>query len=362
MKTLLLALVFVGLTEPIAAGAAPTLSAQERSLVREIDRSFPAELALLEKLVNQNSETMNFDGVAAVGLPFLQGFKDLGFETHWEDLRATANRAGHVVAVRNGHIGQRLLLLGHLDTVHPKTSSFNRFVRDGDIARGPGTDDMKNGDAVILYALKALQSKGLLRDRSITVILTGDEEMSADDATVGRGLMLNAARSADAVLSFESGEPGVVVTSRRGYSGWRLIVTVKQAHSGSIFSDPVGAGAVFEAARILNGFYDQVRGDPKLTFNAGAIAGGTEAAFDSTSNGGTVFGKENVVPKQVIVVGEIRTVSAAQDVRTRAKMQAIVAAHLPQTNAELNFRGGFAPMEEKAGNLVLQKQYPYDGT
>jgi glutamate carboxypeptidase len=169
--------------------------------------------------------------------------------------------------------------------------------------------------------------------------------------------MIKAAHAADVVLSFESGEAGVVVTSRRGYTSWQLSTTGKQAHSGSIFTESVGAGAIFEASRILNQFYDQVRGDPKLTFNAGAIAGGTEAKFDPNSNSGTLFGKENVVPKTAIVVGEIRAVSAEQDARTQAKMQAIVAAHLPGTGAGISFRGQFAPMEARPGNLELQKQY-----
>jgi glutamate carboxypeptidase len=311
--TLVLALsvsvLFIGGHARAAAGA---LTATERALVRRIDGNYPEQLALLERIVNQNSETMNFDGVVAVGVPFLDGLKALGFETQWQDLRATANRAGHVIAVRRGHIGKRLLLIGHLDTVHPKTSPFNRFVRDGDRARGPGTDDMKNGDVVILYALKALNAGGLLRDRNITVILTGDEEMTAEDTSLTRGAMIGAAQACDAVLSFESGEPGVIVTSRRGYTSWRLEVTGRQAHSGTIFTPAVGAGAIFETARILSGFYEQVRGDPKLTFNAGTIVGGTDAAFDSNSNSGTLFGKENVVPKTAITVGEIRAVSAVR--------------------------------------------------
>ena len=178
---------------------AGALTAREQALVRQVDREYPEQLALLERLVNQNSETMNFDGVTAVGVPFLEGLKVLGFDCRWQDLRATANRAGHVIATRNGRSGRRLLLIGHLDTVHPKTSPFNRFIRDGDRARGPGTDDMKNGDVVILYALKALNAGGLLKDRNITVILTGDEEMTADDTALTRGAMISAAQSADVV-------------------------------------------------------------------------------------------------------------------------------------------------------------------
>jgi glutamate carboxypeptidase len=55
-------------------------------------------------------------------------------------------------------------------------------------------------------------------------------------------------------------------------------------------------------------------------------------------------------------MGEMRTISAAQEARTKANMQAIVGSHLPHTDAEMHFQEGYPPMEEKPGNLDLQRQ------
>jgi hypothetical protein len=91
--------------------------------------------ALLERLVNVNSGTMNPDGVREVGR-ILRGEMDaLGFSTRWIDLPET-KRAGHLFAERRGNRGKRLLLIGHLDTVFEKDSPFQKFVREGNVAKG----------------------------------------------------------------------------------------------------------------------------------------------------------------------------------------------------------------------------------
>ena len=77
--------------------------------------------------------------------------------------------------------------------------------------------------------------------------------------------------------------------ARRSASNWCLEVTGKQAHSAGIFNDRTGAGAIFEATRILNGFYNEVRGEQYLTFNAGTILGGTEVVGDCTTAPGQGF-------------------------------------------------------------------------
>ena len=127
--------------------------------------------------------------------------------------------------------------------------------------------------------------------------------------------------------------------SRRSSSSWMLEVTGRQAHSSSIFSEDVGAGAINEAARILNLFYEQVRGEQNLTFNAGTIQGGTTVEYDSQQNRGTTFGKTNVVPSAVVVHGGIRTLTQEQLDRTRDAMRSIVADHLPHTTATILIRG-----------------------
>ena len=75
---------------------------------------------------------------------------------------AEMNRAGHLFASINGK-GKKLLLIGHLDTVFEADSPFQTFERKDSIAYAPGGNDMKGGDVVVLYALKALRELNLLR-------------------------------------------------------------------------------------------------------------------------------------------------------------------------------------------------------
>ncbi|KAK0039158.1 M20/M25/M40 family metallo-hydrolase [Biomphalaria pfeifferi] len=85
-------------------------------------------------------------------------------------------RAGHLFAEKKGGKGKTVLLLGHLDTV----LSGEKFRRENNIAYGTGTSDMKGGNVVLLYALKALNGADALKDANIIVFLTGDEENAAE--------------------------------------------------------------------------------------------------------------------------------------------------------------------------------------
>ena len=170
-------------------------------------------------------------------------------------------------------------------------------------------------------------------------------------------LALDVGQWADVALGFESavtfdGTDWATI-ARRSSSSWILEVSGRQAHSSGIFNDRVGAGAIFEAARILNGFYAEVRGEYGLTFNAGTIQGGTTVDYDPQQNRGSTFGKVNVVPQKVVVHGGIRTVSQEQLERTRERMRAIVANSLPHTSAEIEFWDRYPPMAPTDGNRRL---------
>src|SRR6476469_3448773 len=141
---------------------AANLTSDERALAAHVDAHNAQSLALLERVVNINSGTQNFAGVREVGRVFSAELEQLGFQTRWVD-GATFKRAGHLVAEHRG-TGPRLLLIGHLDTVFEKDSPFQKFERvDDRTARGPGIIDMKGGDVVMIGALKALQSIGVLK-------------------------------------------------------------------------------------------------------------------------------------------------------------------------------------------------------
>jgi glutamate carboxypeptidase len=111
---------------------------------------------------------------------------------------------------------------------------------------------------------------------------------------------------------------------------------------------------VFEAARILNAFYEQVRGPEYLTFNAGSVLAGTQIEYDVAQTRGTVFGKTNVVPSKAIIHGGIRTISNEQLEAARAKMREIVADNLPGTSATISFEEGYPAMAPTDGNRRLQ--------
>ena len=87
------------------------------------------------------------------------------------------------------------------------------------------------------------------------VMLTGDEEDSGDPVALSRGDMVAAAKRSDLALSFENGGSNIATVARRGSSDWTLEVTARTGHSSAIFKG-MGSGAIFEAARILDQFYE----------------------------------------------------------------------------------------------------------
>lgn len=312
--------------------------------------------ALLAEVVNIGSGTMNHAGVRAVGAVMRRELDALGLATEWIDMPPEVNRAGHLFA-RQAGTGKHFLLIGHLDTVFEADDAFQSFQRDGNLAFGPGVDDMKSGDVVIVYALQALREIGALQDLSVTVALTGDEEQAGQPLTVSRRDLIEAGQQADVALGFESAinYDGVdwATVSRRSSGSWILEVSGKQAHSSGVFSDTTGAGAIYEAARILMDFYNELRDEENLTFNAANIQGGTDVEFDEQLNRGTAFGKTNVVPRKAVVAGDIRTISAEQLARVQQRMRDIVARSLPQTSANIRFIEKYPAMAPTEGNLRL---------
>lgn len=325
----------------------------EMQIAAYVDTHQDEAIALLEKVVNINSGTQNFEGVRKVHDTFAPEFQAIGFETRWIPMDMT-HRAGHLFAERKGNSGKRVLLIGHLDTVFEKDSPFQKFERiSPTVARGPGTVDMKGGDIAILYALKAMHATGALDGTQIVVVFTGDEESAGDPMTLARKDLIDVAKRSDAALEFEQGigGPNSVTVARRGSTSWTLRVKAKPGHSSGIFSPEAGAGAIYEASRILHSFYEELRGEKNLTFNAGLIVGGNAAEVKLGS--GNASGKPNIIPQTAMVTGDIRTLTLDQLERTRESMRVIVAKNLPQTSAEITFEEGYPPMAPTDGNMAL---------
>ncbi|MEO9886823.1 MAG: M20/M25/M40 family metallo-hydrolase [Balneola sp.] len=336
------------------------LSPTESKILTNVESNNAEALDLLIKLVNMNSGTMNFEGVEKVGSELRKEFDELGFETSWED-GAEFNRAGHLVAKHFGNNdAPKILLIGHLDTVFEKDSPFqNSEMIDKNTMKAPGIADMKGGDVIMLYALKALKESGQLDNMNIWAVFTGDEEYSGSPLTLSKKALIDAAKWADIAIGFENGDgnPATANISRRGSIKWELKTEGNPAHSSQIFREDVGAGAIFEASRILNAFYEELRSEEFLTFNPGMIIGGTTIEHDEVNKSGTAFGKDNVVSKEVTVSGDLRGLSPEQVERVKRKMQQIVSNNRPQTKATLTFYPGYPPMAPTDGNRELLSIY-----
>lgn len=333
----------------LAAGAAhAALSRTERAIAKHAAAGQASAEALLQRVVDIPSPTEDTAGVRAVGDAFAGELRAIGFETRWIEMPPEMRRAGHLVAEMKGKRGKRLLLLGHLDTV----LSGEPFRREGNLAYGTGTTDMKGGNVVMLQALRALHDAGVLKDLRVTVMLTGDEEDAGLPLPASRGPMVELAKASDAALSFEAAIDGTATIGRRGINSWTLETTGVTGHSSGVFGERLGSGAVYEIARILAAIQAELGAEKYLTINPALVVGGTKASL--SEYGGTAEGKTNVVSPTAFARGDIRFISLEQERSAIERMQAIVAKHLPQTGAKLTFDdASYPPMAPTPGNEAL---------
>ena len=345
----------------LATTAQAQLNDTEQRIVAAVKERSPAALQLLERSVRVNSGTLNPEGVREVGKIFAAEFESLGFKTRWAEMPPEMKRAGHLIATHEGTQGKRLILIGHLDTVFERNSPVVAWDPRGERVRGQGVGDMKGGDVIVIEALRALQKVGALDNTAISVIFTGDEERAGSPVEVARKDMLDLARKSDLALAFEGsirrdhGGAGqdMASYSRRSSGGWVLKVTAKTGHSGQVFRENYGYGAIYEAARIINAFRENLI-EENLTFNVGTFAGGTQVTYDDNTSQSSAFGKSNVIAKEAIVIGDLRYLTPEQGERVKARMREIASKSLPHAKAEITFRDNYPPhAPTEAGKNLL---------
>ena len=344
------------LAVPLTASTAPK-DAVERKLITAVRKSDDKAFKLLEQIVNINSGTLNTEGVRQVADVVAPHFEALGFSVRWEDGKSYG-RAGHLIAERAGR-GPHVLLIGHLDTVFEREHPFQRYQRQGDKAIGPATADMKGGIVVALAALEAMHAQRVLEDLRITVVLHGDEEDAGTPIESARATLVQAAEAADIAIGLENADddPKTAVVARRSSSRWQLKVSGTSAHSSQIFTEQVGAGAIYELARILHRFYEELRGEDYLTFNPGLIAGSTQLDYSSEPLRAETFGKDNIVAPEAVASGDLRAITLQQREQTKERMRKIVSDNLPGTRATIEFDDGYPPMAPTEGNKNLLTMY-----
>jgi glutamate carboxypeptidase len=353
-----------------ATGQAPSghPDAAEAAMVMAVDGSAAGDVALLEKIVDINSGTMNLAGVVKVKDVIEPEIQALGFKTRWVSMESLDGRAGDLVAehacgLGKGKCGKRILLIGHMDTVFELSSTFQKYEivpgTDGRVATGPGTADMKGGLVVMLSALRAMKAAGVLDKAEITIVLSGDEERHGTPVSISRRDMIEAAKRSDVALEFENaGRDGgvdgkdAVRIGRRSAMTWTLKTTGKTGHSSGVFGEGMGYGAVYELVRILDQFRTELT-EPGLTYNVGLVVGGATAEQNAAKTGGEATGKSNVIAPTALAVGDLRTLNEEQTDRVKKKMEAIVRDHLAKTGALIEFEEGYPAMGVTPGSEAL---------
>jgi len=355
-------LIFLALILTGGQADSQNLNPTESRIVQAIDAQGQQPVEMLRQLVEINSGTKNLEGVRAVGKVLMPQFEALGFKVRWVPMDEV-QRAGTLVAEHPcpdaGKCGKRALLIGHMDTVFEKESPFQHFTMlDDKTASGPGTDDMKGGLVVMISALKALQASGVLDHADIKIVLSGDEEAAGHPLEIARREMIAAAKNSDAGLEFENTarENGVFYgsTSRRGAISWRLEAKGETGHSSQVFGPTMGYGAIYELTRIVDAFRTQLP-EQYLTYNVGLVLGGTTAQLNAVQTGGEATGKSNIVAPMALAIGDLRCISNEQAERIESKMRAIVAQHLPKTDAKIEFFEAYPAQSPNAENRALLK-------
>ncbi|MCK1675826.1 M20 family metallopeptidase [Bradyrhizobium sp. 150] len=165
-----------------------------------------------------------------------------------------------------------ILVLSHLDTVHPM-GFIERlpFKVEGDSAFGPGIYDMKGGAYIAHHAFRALCATADRRPLGITHLFTSDEEIGSPTS---RALIETEGRKAKYVLVTEPArEGGKIVTGRKGVGRFEVFIKGVPAHAGTRPQD--GRSAIRELANVilaLEAMNDLARG---VTVNVGVVRGGT---------------------------------------------------------------------------------------
>ena len=294
-----------------------------------------------------NSGSGNLDGLARMAAIYADAFSVLpGDVTLRPAAGASAmDQDGKVSPLPHGdnlHLKVRpnapvqLLLTGHMDTVFGAAHSFQtvQWLDDATL-NGPGVADMKGGIAVMLAALKALESGPQASSIGYEVVINSDEEVGSPGSSA---LIAQAARGKLAAFTYEPAAlpDGTLAGARPGSGNFSILITGRSAHAGR--NPDEGRNAIVAAASLAVRLAKAK--DPQLSVNPAKIDGG---------------GPNNVVPDRAILRLNMRPATPADQLRAQALLDEAVAATAAEHDVQIHVHGGFArppkPLDTKAKRL-----------
>lgn len=315
---------------PIASLPVPA-----RALLAGARRKLPDLLTFTEKLVRAESPSNDKAAVDACMALAAERAKELGGRVKLHRQKGYGNLLEARFGPRRKEAKDRVLLLGHLDTVWPLGTLKTMPYRAGkETISGPGVLDMKAGVAMAFTAIEILAEAELL-GQEIVLLLNSEEELGSP---VSRPVTEALARDCAAVYVLEAGQGTAVKTARKGTGQWRIDLYGVAAHAGVDYVK--GVSALGELARMIetvNGWTDLKRG---LTVSVGVAGGGS---------------KTNVIPAHAFAEVDVRIQKRADGERI-AKKFAKLRTRDPRCT--LVVAGGMnrPPMERKAGVVRLYRR------
>jgi len=313
-----------------------------RALLAGARRKQPQLLELTKKLVLAESPSDDKSAVDACMDLAAAHAKSLGGRVK----RHKQKHLGDVLELRFGPRAKtpknRILLLGHLDTVWPlgtlKTMPCRIAADSTGNQRlyGPGTLDMKAGVAMAFTAIEMLSEAGHLSSNSaneIILLLNSEEETGSP---ISRPITEKLAQECRAVYVLEPAQGLAYKTARKGTGNWRITVHGLAAHAGVDFTR--GRSAILELARQIekiSSWTDLAKG---ITLNAGVIGGGT---------------KSNVIPAEAWAEIDLRVARRADGPRMEKRFAALKPT--PGSGCTITIEGGInrPPMERTRGTVQL---------
>lgn len=294
-----------------------------------------------------NSGSRNLDGLAQIAGLFANAFSALPGEVSLRD-PAPVDAMGADGALRpldhgrNLHLAVRpeapvqLLFTGHMDTVFGADHPFQALSwREEGVLNGPGVADMKGGIAVMLAALKAVETAPAATQFGYEIVINSDEEVGSPGSA---SLIAEAARGKRAALTYEPAAlpDGTLAGARPGSGNFSILIRGKSAHAGRNPED--GRNAIVAAGDLALRLAKSK--GPRLSVNPARIDGG---------------GPNNVVPDHAVLRVNMRPFTTEDELRARSALDAAVAMVAAEHGVEIHVHGGFGrppkPLDARAEKL-----------
>ncbi|MFI4963926.1 MAG: glutamate carboxypeptidase, partial [Caulobacterales bacterium] len=325
--------------------ASPRPAARDAKVWAAAEAARPAQLKLLQQVVDVDSGTGDVAGGRKVAAILAARLKALGFSV--ESVKAEAEGLPeNTVATLTGTGKGRILLIGHIDTVFgPGTVATRPFRMDAEKAYGPGVSDEKGGVVEGVYALQILHDLGFNDFKQIVFLIETSEERGSPGT---RKLIDRLVRASDVELNLEPGDtPDVMTVWRKGSATFHIDVKGRAAHAG--IAPQEGRNAATELIHQIQADDVFPKSGDGLTANLTLMQAGTRA---------------NIIPEHASADINVRVRDQADFAKVMATLQKNAQTTMvPDTKVAITTEPAFPPLADNPGTnaLAAQAQAIYAG-